>query len=207
MKKLNVPVFALLLLAGMASQAQDPAVELRSRLDQMDSLKGDFTQTLYDSEGEVLEESSGDFAMARPGKFDWHTHEPFEQRLVSDHNKIWLYDPDLMQVTVRDFDAELQNTPALILSDELSALNRQFDVEQTETDKGRAAFTLTPKDEESLFGALVLVFDGKLLKEITMHDNLDQVTRFSLSNLKRNASVDADRFTFEVPDGVDVLVD
>ncbi|WP_027330823.1 outer membrane lipoprotein chaperone LolA [Marinimicrobium agarilyticum] len=207
MKKLNVPVFALLLLLGMGAQAQDPAAELRSRLDQMDSLKGDFTQTLYDSEGEVLEESSGDFAMARPGKFDWHTHKPFEQRLVSDHNKIWLYDPDLMQVTVRDFDAELQNTPALILSDELTALNQQFDIEQATTNNGWTAFTLAPKDEESLFGALVLTFDGKLLKEITMHDNLDQVTRFSLSDLKLNTDVDPARFNFQVPDGVDVLVD
>ncbi len=185
----------------------DPTTDLRSRLDAMTSLQGQFTQVLIDMDGEVLEESSGDFAMARPGKFDWNTKEPFEQRLVSDHESIWLYDPDLMQVTVREFDQELQDTPALILSDELTELNEQFDISHSETDEGWDAFRLEPKGDESLFAALVLTFEGDLLREIRMDDNLDQTTRFALSDLKRNESIDDDRFTFEVPDGVDVLVD
>ncbi|MGD8177342.1 outer membrane lipoprotein chaperone LolA [Marinimicrobium sp. ARAG 43.8] len=201
----TVTLAASLLLSGLVQA--DPATELRERLDQMDTLQGTFTQELYDSEGDVLEESGGDFAMARPGKFDWHTREPFEQRLVSDHETIWLYDPDLMQVTVRRFDTELQDTPALILSDELDALNRQFDIEKSATEEGWTAFSLSPKDQDSLFSALVLAFDGPLLRAIYMQDNLDQETRFELSEVQRNQPIDASRFTFEVPDGVDVLVD
>jgi outer membrane lipoprotein carrier protein len=206
MNRLYALITSILLLLS-ASLHADPTAELRSRLDAMTSLQGEFTQVLIDMDGEVLEESSGDFAMARPGKFDWHTREPFEQRLVSDHESIWLYDPDLMQVTVREFDEELQDTPALILSDELTALNEQFEITHTVTDEGWDAFRLEPKDDDSLFAALVLTFDGNLLREIRMDDNLDQITRFTLSDLKRNESIDDGRFTFEVPDGVDVLVD
>lgn len=206
MKRIYALLTLSLLLLCSPLQA-DPTTDLRSRLDAMTSLQGQFTQVLIDIDGEVLEESSGDFAMARPGKFDWHTKEPFEQRLVSDHESIWLYDPDLMQVTVREFDQELQDTPALILSDELTELNEQFEITRSETDEGWDAFRLEPKGDESLFAALVLTFDGDLLREIRMDDNLDQSTRFALSDLKRNESIDDDRFTFEVPDGVDVLVD
>ncbi|ROQ20451.1 outer membrane lipoprotein carrier protein [Marinimicrobium koreense] len=206
MNRLYALITSTLLLLSTPLHA-DSTAELRSRLDAMTSLQGEFTQVLIDMDGEVLEESSGDFAMARPGKFDWHTREPFEQRLVSDHESIWLYDPDLMQVTVREFDEELQDTPALILSDELTALNEQFEITDTVTDEGWDAFRLEPKDDDSLFAALVLTFDGNLLREIRMDDNLDQITRFTLSDLKRNESIDDGRFTFEVPDGVDVLVD
>ncbi|WP_439510141.1 outer membrane lipoprotein chaperone LolA [Marinimicrobium koreense] len=206
MNRLYALITSTLLLLSTPLHA-DSTAELRSRLDAMTSLQGEFTQVLIDMDGEVLEESSGDFAMARPGKFDWHTREPFEQRLVSDHDSIWLYDPDLMQVTVREFDEELQDTPALILSDELTALNEQFEITHTVTDEGWDAFRLEPKDDDSLFAALVLTFDGNLLREIRMDDNLDQITRFTLSDLKRNESIDDGRFTFEVPEGVDVLVD
>lgn len=206
MNRLYALITSTLLLLSTPLHA-DPTAELRSRLDAMTSLQGEFTQVLIDMDGEVLEESSGDFAMARPGKFDWHTREPFEQRLVSDHESIWLYDPDLMQVTVREFDEELQDTPALILSDELTALNEQFEITHSETDEGWDAFRLEPKDDDSLFAALVLTFEGDLLREIRMDDNLDQITRFTLSDLTRNKSIDDGRFTFEVPDGVDVLVD
>lgn len=190
-----------------ADEVNAAAADLRQRLDSMTSLQGKFTQTLTDTDGMVLEESEGHFVMARPGKFDWHTQEPFEQRLVSDNDTIWLYDPDLMQVTVRDYDRELQETPALILSDELSELSEQFEVEHSQSDAGLDIFSLKPRTDEGLFQSLSLVFDGDLLREIRMYDNLDQISYFELNDLQRNAGVDESRFTFEPPEGVDVLRD
>lgn len=206
MRTLQTIASTLLLLASAALHA-DPAAELRELLDPIDSLQGQFTQTLIDSDGEVLEESRGDFAMARPGKFDWHTREPFEQRLVSDHDTIWLYDPDLMQVTVRDYDREVQDTPALILSDELEQLTRQFEVERRQTEEGATVFELIPKQDADLFSSLELVFDAEQLRAIHMHDNLEQTTRFELTEVERNTEIDPERFEFEAPEGVDVLVD
>lgn len=208
------PLAQILFTAGLllgstnlvANDVSEAASDLRERLDSMTSLQGEFIQTLTDIDGSVLEDSRGVFAMARPGKFDWHTQEPFEQRLVSDHQTIWLYDPDLMQVTVREFDDELQETPALILSDELTELSDRFEIESQENDK-LVTFTLTPREDDGLFQSLALVFEGDLLQEIRMYDNLDQISYFELRNVKRNESVDDSRFTFEPPEGVDVLVD
>jgi len=206
--KTIIAALSLLLVSGFlyAGEVDEAAQDLRERLDSMKSLQGKFSQIMTDLDGMVLEDSEGDFAMARPGKFDWHTREPFEQRLVSDHDTIWLFDPDLMQVTVRDFDDELQETPALILSDELTELSERFEISREEED-GRATFALMPREDEGLFRSLELVFEGEMLREIRMYDNLDQISRFELSDLKRNEDIDASRFTFEPPEGVDVLRD
>lgn len=203
-----IAAFTLLLASGFlyADTVGDAATDLRERLDSMTSLQGKFDQIMTDLDGMVLEDSQGDFAMARPGKFDWHTREPFEQRLISDHETIWLYDPDLMQVTVRDFDDELQETPALILSDELTELSERFEIGRHDED-GRTTFALVPREDEGLFRSLELVFEGEMLREIRMYDNLDQISRFELSDLRRNEAIDASRFTFEPPEGVDVLRD
>ncbi|WP_341938466.1 outer membrane lipoprotein chaperone LolA [Marinimicrobium sp. C2-29] len=206
-KLLALTTLLLLSLPLCAQDNRDVAADLRERLDDMTSLQGEFTQTLTDADGMVLEESKGHFVMARPGKFDWQTTEPFEQRLVSDNETIWLYDPDLMQVTVRDYNRELQETPALILSDELTELSERFEVTHTESEAGLDVFSLKPREDEGLFRSLSLVFDGRLLREIRMYDNLDQVSYFELRDLERNVDVDDSRFTFEPPEGVDVLRD
>lgn len=205
--KTIIAALSLLLVSGVLYAGPvEEARDLRERLDAMTSLQGTFEQIMTDLEGTVLEDSEGDFAMMRPGKFDWHTREPFEQRLVSDHDTIWLYDPDLMQVTVRDFDDGLQETPALILSDELAELSERFEIGRRE-DGDRTIFALVPREDEGLFRSLELVFEGELLREIRMYDNLDQISRFELSNLRRNETIDESRFTFQPPEGVDVLRD
>lgn len=196
----------LILFAGPAYAQSEAATELRQRLDSMDTLAGAFTQTLLDEEGELLEQSHGRFAMARPGKFDWHTLEPFEQRLISNRENIWVYDPDLQQVTVRQVDERLRQTPAVILSEDMQSLNDSFTVTR-ETRQALTFFVLTPKDNDDLFARLELGFDGELLREIQIHDNLDQTSIFELENLTRNGDLDPGRFEFQVPEGVDVLTD
>ena len=207
MKPLLSTLGLLLIVLTAPVVAQDnAATDLRQRLDAMDSLTGAFTQTLLDEEGELLEESQGVFAMARPGKFDWHTLEPFEQRLVSNGDKIWVYDPDLQQVTVREVDERLRQTPAVILSEDMQALNDSFTVTR-EAPQDLTVFALTPKENDDLFARLELGFDADLLCEIRIHDNLDQVSIFKLEDLSRNGELNHSRFEFQVPEGVDVLAD
>lgn len=196
----------LIVLTGSVYAQGDAATDLRQRLDAMDTLAGAFTQILLDEEGELLEESLGRFAMARPGKFDWHTLEPFEQRLISNRDNIWVYDPDLEQVTVRQVDERLSQTPAVILSEDMEALNDSFSVSRERREE-LTFFALTPKKNDELFARLELGFDGELLREIRIHDNLDQTSIFKLEDLTRNGELDQSRFEFQVPEGVDILTD
>lgn len=194
---------ALFTTVAFAEQDQS-AAQLRKHLDAMTTLQGKFSQSLFDAKGEKLEESQGSFALQRPGKFFWKTEAPFPQLLVSNNKTIWLYDPDLETVNERPFTNDLQQTPALLLSEDIDKLRQNFTVTHKEGDKN-IRFTLVPKVTDGLFQQLILVFAGDDLKEFHIQDSLGQSSQFMLSNVKRNQPLDASLFEFTPPPGVEIL--
>ncbi|HSX84050.1 MAG TPA: outer membrane lipoprotein chaperone LolA [Cellvibrio sp.] len=194
---------ALFTTAAFAEQDQS-AAQLRKYLDAMTTLQGKFSQSLFGAKGEKLEESQGSFALQRPGKFYWKTEAPFPQLLVSNNKTIWLYDPDLETVNERPFTNDLQQTPALLLSEDIDKLRQNFTVTHKEGDKN-IRFTLVPKVTDGLFQQLILVFAGDDLKEFHIQDSLGQSSQFMLGNIKRNQPLDASLFEFTPPPGVEIL--
>lgn len=191
-------------VAAFADQEQS-ATQLRKYLDAMTTLQGKFNQSLFDEQGEKLEESQGSFALQRPGKFYWKTEAPFPQLLVSNNKTIWLYDPDLETVNERPFSNDLQQTPALLLSEDIDKLRQNFTVTYKAGEKNTHRFTLTPKVTDGLFQQLILVFAGDDLKEFHIQDSLGQLSQFTLTNVKRNQPVAATLFEFTPPPGVEIL--
>src|SRR5690554_4942636 len=181
-------VYVLSSAVALANADEDAAF-LRKNLDAMSTLQGKFSQSLFDEKGEKLEESTGSFALQRPGKFYWKTEAPFPQLLVSNNKTIWLYDPDLETVNERPFSNDLQQTPALLLSEDIDKLRQNFTVTHKAGDNNSHRFTLTPKVTDGLFQQLILVFAGDDLKEFHIQDSLGQVSQFTLSNVKRNQPV------------------
>lgn len=187
----------------IAFAADQDIADLRKLLDATKSLQGDFVQSLYDENHELQEESKGKFMMMRPRKFYWDTIEPMPQLLVSNDKEIWLYDPDLQTASVRPFSDDLQQAPALILSENVDELRKQFSV-TSKKEKTTQTFTLTPKVSDGLFQKLLLVFEKEVLKEFSMESNDGQSTRSVLSNVKVNQSLPEEKFYFQVPSGVEV---
>lgn len=195
----------LLILANMASAADDKAAALlRQNLDTMNSLQGQFVQTLEDASGELQEETLGDFMLQRPGKFYWNTTEPMPQLLVSDGKTIWLYDADLATVNQRAVSDDMRETPALLLSEGVDKLRKTFSISHQK--QGAAdQFSLTPKVTEGLFQRLVLVFNQGVLSEFVLEDTLGQVTRSKLSQVKRNQPLAEEKFHFIAPSGTEII--
>lgn len=195
----------LLLLAHVASATDDKAAALlRQNLDTMNSLQGQFVQTLEDASGELQEETLGDFMLQRPGKFYWNTTEPMPQLLVSDGKTIWLYDADLETVNQRAVSDDMRETPALLLSESVDKLRQTFSIghqKQGAVDQ----FSLTPKVTEGLFQRLVLVFNQGVLSEFVLEDTLGQVTRSKLSQVKRNQPLAEEKFHFIAPSGTEII--
>lgn len=194
-----------------APQTTDSAAaQLGQRLAPLQQLQGRFVQNQYDSDGTLLTESHGTYIMQRPGHFRWVTEAPFPQELIANGETIWLYDPDLETVTVRQFDPQLQQTPAVILSGDISSLKEQYTIHkaQRSTTKGASeTFTLQPKQTQSLFQSLQLEFANEQLVAITVIDGLRQKTRFALSAENIVDSVTDDLFHFTPPEGADVIID
>lgn len=192
---------------AQAASEQQSAAQLRVLLDAMNTLQGKFTQTLYDIKGESLEESTGTFVLQRPGKFYWKTEQRYPQLLVSNQETIWLFEPELEQVTVRPFSNDLQRTPALLLSEDVNKLRENFIIQRELVDTQQEKFTLIPKVSKGLFQQLSLVFVAGELQAFYLQDNLGQATHFTLREVERNLAVDAALFNFTPPPGVDVLND
>ena len=198
----------LLAAASVGAWADDSAAvaRLSTLLEQAQTITGRFSQLTLDGSGTQLQEASGELALKRPGQFRWHTDAPMEQLLVSNGEKIWLYDPDLEQVTIQKMDQRLTHTPALLLSGDVSKIAESFDI--TLKEGGNVVdFILKPKAADSLFDSLRLSFRNGVINDMQLIDSVGQRTNILFLGVKMNEPLPASQFTFEVPPGADVIQD
>src|SRR5690606_11657070 len=143
--------------------------------------------------------------MRKPDHFHWHTTVPYEETMVTDGERIWIYEPDLEQVTIQPFSDDVGRTPALLLSGDENTLAESFEITREEFGGGRQTFRLLPTDPGSLFENLTLSFNGDTLEQMHFEDSLGQKTSLSFSEVETNVEVDDSFFTFDVPEGVEVI--
>ena len=209
MRTFRMLLIALLGFASFSLQAatEQVAIEPRSTLlNQAQTISGRFSQLTLDGSGTQLQETSGEMALKRPGQFRWHTDAPMEQLLVSNGEQIWLYDPDLEQVTIQKMDQRLTHTPALLLSGDVSQIAESFEI--TLKEGGSVVdFILKPKAADSLFESLRLSFRNGVINDMQLIDNVGQRTNILFLGVKMNPPIPASQFTFEVPEGADVIQD
>ena len=198
-----------LLIVGQGASAQERLdgigeVLVNDFVQNVITLQGRFEQSLIDADGEVVERSSGILEIERPGRFRWAYSEPYEQWIVADGLNIWSYDVDLAQVTVKPQADALANTPALLLGGSAEALE-QFRFDQSMIEAGTTWVRMIPVDTSSGFERMELgFFDGQLTRMV-FYDNLDQTTLVALYDVKTNEPIDAEQFSFTVPDDADLV--
>ncbi|MCL4164287.1 UNVERIFIED_CONTAM: hypothetical protein GTU68_024141 [Idotea baltica] len=163
-----------------------------------------FSQNTFDATGSSLQKTTGEISVKRPGLFRWHTDEPQEQLLISNGKKIWLYDPDLEQVTIQKLDQRLSHTPALLLSGDISKISKNFTITQDKAGQVDI-FSLRPHSKDGLFDVLRLSFQGNKIQEMKLIDSTGQVTQILFNQLKTNIAIDSKAFTFKIPAGTDVI--
>lgn len=198
----------LLLSCGMAfaaPPASDGAGRVTDYLAALDTLQASFSQEVVNRDLDLVEAASGQVTLSKPGRFRWDYTEPFERVIVADGERVWLYEADLDQVTVRRLDAGLGETPAALLTGSVSILDR-FDYLGSESgEDGLTWVTLGPKDDAADFEFIRLGFDGAELRQLALADRLGQTTRIRFSAIRKGLEVDDATFTFEPPPGADVI--
>ena len=200
-------LFFILCCVFSISNAQANALEKLQRfLQSAQTLRADFSQTVTAKNGKTPQISSGVMFISRPGKFRWQIERPYSQLLVGDGEKIWIYDPDLKQVTVKKMDEALGNTPAALLIGG-GRLEKDFDLSALPSQDGLDWVAAIPHSKESGFEKLLLGFAGNSadLKAMELFDNFGQITRLTFSRLERNRPISPALFTFSPPDGADVI--
>jgi outer membrane lipoprotein carrier protein len=190
------------LIAAVADAAT--LERLRAFVRETQTARASFTQTVTDNAGRVVQQASGEFAIARPGRFRWSVERPYKQLLVGDGERVWIYDPDLNQVVVKRSDRALGSTPAALLAGK-EEVEQAFDWRDLPAADGLEWLGATPKDKESTFSEIRLGFNDGGLAALEIADNFGQHTVIKLSRLERNPKLAADLFRFAPPKGADVV--
>ncbi|WP_434771778.1 outer membrane lipoprotein chaperone LolA [Pseudomonas entomophila] len=205
MRAIRMLLVSALALATLPAHADDKDVaRLTQLLEKSQTLEAGFSQLTLDASGTSLQETTGQMAVKRPGLFYWHTDAPQEQVVVSDGQKVTLWDPDLEQATVKKLDVRLSQTPALLLSGDVSKISQSFDIASKE--QGEVMdFTLTPKTKDTLFDSLRVSFRRGLINDMQLIDSVGQRTNILFNGVKANQPVAAGKFQFKIPAGADVI--
>lgn len=197
----------LLFALALGSAAHAGGVErLQAFIAGAKTAEADFTQTVSDKSGRVMQQASGRMAFARPGKFRWDYSKPYEQVIVGDGTKLWLYDADLDQVTVRTLGDVIAGTPAALLAGD-NAIEKYFVLKDAGEADGLEWLDATPKTRDTSFERIRMGFKGDTLVQMELFDFFGQRTTLKLTKMVRNPSIPASRFTFTPPKGADIIGD
>jgi outer membrane lipoprotein carrier protein len=197
----------LVVAAGLSAraQAEDAAAQVDAYLAKLTTFEAGFAQTVRDRDGRIIEHATGTFSLSRPDRFRWDYRSPYEQTIVADGKRLWLYDRDLEQVTVRPLESGLGATPALLLSG-ASKVADAFASIGIEPDARWKWYRLQPKEPSADFERVSLAFDDRgRLAGMELQDKLGQVTAIDFSDVQVNAKLDGKLFEFTPPKGADVI--
>ena len=205
LRNISIGIFALL-LAGIATTVNAGASDkLRNFISSSKSGQANFTQVVQDKKGKKVQSASGTMQFVRPGKFRWVYQKPYEQIIVGDGKKFWLYDVDLNQVTVKKLDAALGSSPAALLSGN-NEIERAFVLQDSGTRDGLEWLDATAKAADSGFDKIAMAFNeqGELVV-MELRDTFGLKTELRFSKMQINPKLSPSLFKFVPPKGADVL--
>jgi len=193
---------ACALTAALAAQGA-PVDTLREFVRDVKSGHATFTQTVTSPDGAKKKSSSGSFDFARPNRFRFAYAKPFEQTIVADGEKVWIYDRDLNQVSSRRIGQALGATPAALLAG--GSLDKDFDLANLPAKDGLEWAEARPKAKDGAFQAVRVGFKGKDLAALEIIDSFGQQSLLRFDAFVANAPVPAETFRFTPPAGADVI--
>ena len=193
---------ALLFSVSFAAHA-DAVDTLKDFVRDVKSGRAAFTQTVSSPDGAKKRSSSGSFEFLRPNRFRFVYAKPFEQTIVADGQKVWIYDADLNQVSIRKFSAVLGATPAALLAG--GSLDKDFDVSNQPTEGGMEWVLALPKVKDGAFQSVRIGFKAKTLAAVEITDSFGQRSNLQFSGMQSNVSLAAEAFKFTPPAGADVI--
>jgi outer membrane lipoprotein carrier protein len=196
-------LIAAALLVGSAAARADSVDTLREFVRDVKSGRAAFTQVVTSTDGARKKTSSGQFEFMRPNRFRFGYMKPFEQLIVADGVKVWIYDTDLNQASSRRIAQALGSTPAALLAG--GSLDNEFTLSAQPPKDGLDWALATPKAKDGPFQSMRVGFKGKELAAVEITDGFGQRSLLQFSRFEPNAALDEQRFRFTPPAGADVI--
>ena len=177
---------------------------LKAFLNQTTSAKARFAQMVLDKNLKMLQQATGTMQFSRPGKFRWEYNKPYEQTIVGDGSRLWIYDKDLNQVTVRKLDQALGSSPAALLAGS-NEIEKNYTLTNIGNQEGLDWLEAAPKTRDTAFERIRLGFGKAGLEAMELRDQFGQVTVIKFADLERNPKLPPEAFQFTPPKGADVI--
>jgi outer membrane lipoprotein carrier protein len=202
--------FCLLVVLGLPALAQATALEqFKSFVSATRTARGEFTQRLVKAEADrgtarISNPSTGSFQFARPGKFIWIYSKPYEQLLQADGDKLYIFDKDLNQVTIKTLGNAIGSSPAAILFGS-NDLEKNFTLFEGGTRDGIEWLQAIPKTKDTNFEKIGIGLKDGMPVAMELRDSFGQVSLLSFTRFEKNPSLSPNQFRFVIPKGADVL--
>lgn len=197
-----IATLTMIVLSSIAfADSRSDADQLWARLQAINSMSAEFTQTVRGADDVLVQESQGLIVVRKPGFMRWTAQIPYQEEVVIDGQRIWFHDQDLEQVTVRDFHEDLRQLPAMIFTSDQKTLAAAFDVTRQDSEW----FELVPHDKNHYIRKLSLRWNNEVPAELVIEDNLANRTHLRFASVLLNSITNNDLFVFVVPEGADVL--
>ena len=200
MRRLVLIVLLILPVAAWSASVE----ELKSYLQQTTTARARFAQMVLDKNLKPLQQVTGTMQLSRPGKFRWEYDKPYEQTIVGDGTRLWIYDKDLNQVTVRKLDRALGSSPAALLAGS-NEIEKSYTLAAAGARDGLEWIEAVPKNRDTAFEKIRLGFNKSALEAMELRDQFGQVTVIKFSAIERNAKLAPEAFRFTPPKGADVI--
>ena len=198
-------LIAIVLFSATLTAHAGASDKLRAFISGSHSGQANFTQVVQDKNGKKIQSASGTMQFVRPGKFRWVYQKPYEQIIVGDGVKFWMYDVDLNQVTVKKLDAALGSSPAALLSGN-NEIERAFDLHDKGMQDGLDWLEAQAKSHDTSFEKILMAFNGQgELAVMQLRDAFGHTTVLTFSQMQRNPKLAPQLFKFVPPKGADVL--
>ncbi len=201
-----IRLLALLCLLVPAVAAASATEALKTFLGQTQTVRARFAQMVLDKNLKPLQQAQGVMQFSRPGKFRWDYQKPYEQVIVGDGARLWIYDKDLNQVTVRKLDRALGASPAALLAGS-NEFERDFTLKNIASEKGLDWLEAVPKNRDTIFERVRMGFGKSGLEAMELRDQFGQITVITFADVERNPKLSAEVFRFAPPKGADVITE
>lgn len=182
-----------------AQSSADNAASLKQRLSDLNSLKAQFSQTVTDINGKVIQQGEGTFALAVPNQFYWHLTSPDESLIVADGQDVWIYNPFAEEVSVLDLNQAIEASPIALLVHRDDYTWQQYQVIQADN-----CYSIAPKDVDAGVAKVEVCFNSTSLHTMKLEDQQGNLSEFNLSEQATLTDADKTLFEFTVPEGVDI---
>ncbi|MEK6592115.1 MAG: outer membrane lipoprotein chaperone LolA [Pseudomonadota bacterium] len=197
--------YLLIVLMWLPGLAAASSVEsLKGFLNQTTSGKARFAQMVLDKNMKMLQQATGTMQFSRPGKFRWEYTKPYEQTIVGDGSRLWIYDKDLNQVTVRKLDSALGSSPAALLAGS-NEIEKNYTLTNLGSQEGLDWLEAKPKAQDTAFEMIRLGFGKTGLEAMELRDQFGQITVIKFADVERNPKLAPEVFKFAPPKGADLI--